>query len=414
MSTFAHAISHVRKYRQKHWLLYIFSFHTFFISTFIGIIAYMIPIVFLRHGLSQTEIGLLIASSAVIGAVFDIILAKVLSSTYYRHLYLFLSALCFLIIALMWTASSISMFFMIAAATGLFYDIFQIGTFDFVSREMQPQEHASSFGVINVLKSLGLMIAPLALAFSFSHHSSSTPYWNALLWAGMSMAFFALLIRVKDTNDKKKDRTEKPHYKKMNFLLELHLWEKIGKQLLPVLLFTFILGANISFFWTLAPLFSEQMRSAGLSSALFIPAYILPTLLVGWFVGPVTKTFGKKNTAYWSFIVGSIILGCVAFVQESNHIVLIACLSSIFGAFSNPALSGAFADYLSETPDYEKDIDSLGDFFTNLGAICGPIAGGVLADAVGIQKAFSLFSIFSILMTLWIIKKSPKKITISP
>lgn len=374
----------------------------------------MIPIVFLRNGLSQTEIGLLIGSSAIIGALFDIILAKVLTSTYYRHLYMLLTALSFFIIALIWDASSMFLFFSVAATTGLFYDLFHMGTFDFVSRETEPAEHASSFGVVTVFKSLGLMTAPIALAFTFSHVSNATPYWNALLWAGLSTAFFALLIHVKDHSKKNGNSDQQTHYKKMNFLLEFHLWEKLGKQLLPVLLFTFLLGAQISFFWTLAPLFSEQLRTLDPLGALFIPAYILPTLLVGWFVGPVTRKFGKKNTAYWFFIIGSIILGLDAFVYKTLHLVLIAFISSLFSAFSIPALSGTYADYLSEKPQYEKEIDSLSDFFTNLGAVGGPISAGLLADAVGIQKAFSLFSIFAIVATLWIIKKSPKKITIAP
>lgn len=405
-------VSHVQKYRQKHILLYIFSFHTFFISVFMGIIAYMIPIIFLKHGLSQTEIGLIIGSSAVIGAVFDIVLAKVLSSTYYRHLYFALTIVCFLIVVLMWNASSLPIFLAIAAATGLFYDLFHMGTFDFVSRETLPQEHASSFGVVNVFKSLGLMFAPLALALTFSEVSTSTPFWNALIWAGLSMAAFAVLLFVKDRSSIKKTHVDKPHYKKMNFLLEFHLWEKLGKQLLPVLMFTFLIGINLSFFWTLAPLFTEQLRSLDPIGALFIPAYILPTLLVGWFVGPVTKRFGQKNTAYWFFIVSSVILGALAFMTETNHIILIAFTSSVFGAFSIPAISGAYADYLSECPQYEKEIESLCDFFTNVGAVFGPIGGGILADIVGIKNAFSLFSIFAVLITLWIIKKSPKKITI--
>ena len=187
MSSIAHVISHVKKYKGKHLYLYIFSAHSFFISIFAGIIAYMTPLVFLRHGLSQTHMGLILGASAVFGAFFDIVLSKILPSTHYRRMYMLLTAVCFILVFLLWNASSLPMFFAVAAASGLFYDLLHMGNYDFVSRETAPQEHASSFGVLNVFRALGFICAPLALAFTFTHPTSSTPFWNALLWAGLSL-----------------------------------------------------------------------------------------------------------------------------------------------------------------------------------------------------------------------------------
>lgn len=412
MSSIAHVISHVKKYKGKHLYLYIFSAHSFFISIFAGIIAYMTPLVFLRHGLSQTHMGLILGASAVFGAFFDIVLSKILPSTHYRRMYMLLTAVCFILVFLLWNASSLPMFFAVAAASGLFYDLLHMGNYDFVSRETAPQEHASSFGVLNVFRALGFICAPLALAFTFTQPTSSTPFWNALLWAGLSMAAFATLIFVKNSREKENLEEAPSHIKKMNFLLELHMWRKVGKQLLPVLMFTLLLGMNGSFFWTLAPILTEQLRHLHFSGALFIPLSMLPTLLVGWFVGPMTRRFGKKNTAYWFYIASAIVMIGLAFAHNAQTIVTLAFISSLFGAFSFPAISGAYADYLSEAPQVEKEIESVCDFFSNIGCVFGPILGGILADVVGIQNAFALFSLLSITIVLWIIKASPKEITV--
>ena len=373
----------------------------------------MIPIIFLQHGLTQTQMGFIIGSSALFGALFDIILAKILPSTHYRQLYLLFVCTCFTLVFLLWNAATIPMFFAVTAVWGLFYNFLHMGNFDFVSRETQPQEHASSFGVLNVFKALGMICAPLALALTFQKAAPSSAFLSALLWAGFSMGAFALLLTIKDRHDQHRRQREEPHYKKMNFLLELHIWKKLGVKLFPVLMFTLLIGIHASFFWTLAPLLTEQLKDNHFYGSFFIPMYIFPTLLVGWFVGPVTKMFGKKNTAYWFYIAGALVMLCIAFIHKTEHIVLLGFLSSLFGAFSIPAISGAYADYLSEAPQFDKEIESIEDFFTNIGSVIGPIGGGILADIFGIKNAFALFSVFAICLTLWVIKASPKKITIT-
>ena len=311
-----------------------------------------------------------------------------------------------------WNASSIAIFLAFAATSGLYYDLLHMGSYDFVSRETSPEEHVSSFGFLSAFRALGYICAPLAVAFTLSQQTTSTPFWNALLWAGLSMGAFAILIYVIDTSKKNKLQRSQTHFKKMNFLLELHLWEKIGKQLFPVLMFTFLLGMSNSFFWTLAPILTERLRQLHFSGAFFIPLSMLPTLLMGWFVGPVTKRLGKKNTAYWFFIASATVMLGLMFVQTAQVIVTLAFVSSLFGAFSLPAISGAYADYLAESPNVDKEIESVCDFFSNAGCIFGPILGGILADTVGIQQAFALFSMLSIVITLWISRASPKEITI--
>lgn len=141
-------------------------------------------------------------------------------------------------------------------------------------------------------------------------------------------------------------------------------------------------------------------------------AYTLPSLLVGWWVGGVTAKLGKKRTGYLGLLIGSLFLGLINFTSQPVGIILLVFVASFCLSLSWPALKAAFADYIKETGKYEKEIEGLEDFYTNLGFIIGPILGGFLADRVGNQMTFSFLGLLGVLVALVLIKITPKKINV--
>jgi sugar phosphate permease len=77
-----------------------------------------------------------------------------------------------------------------------------------------------------------------------------------------------------------------------------------------------------------------------------------------------------------------------------------------------PSLGGAYADYIVETPHYEKEIEALEDFFTNIGYVVGPIIAGILADKFGNINVFSIIGFGSMMIILFLLKVTPKSIRI--
>lgn len=95
--------------------------------------------------------------------------------------------------------------------------------------------------------------------------------------------------------------------------------------------------------------------------------------------------------------------------------ILILCdvfIASFFVGFTIPAINGAYADYISESSNVEKEIEALSDFSTNIGYVIGPIIAGFLADRVGNAQTFSILGLSGMIIAIILILKTPKSINI--
>jgi MFS family permease len=145
-------------------------------------------------------------------------------------------------------------------------------------------------------------------------------------------------------------------------------------------------------------------------SGLFLAAYTLPALLIGWFIGPLTKRFGKKRTAFSGMLIGSLILSFFSFSPGPVFTILIVFSASLFISCSLPAINSAYADYISEASVVEGEVEGLEDFSFNIGYVLGPVCAGILADYTGIDYAFSLLGFCGVVLLL----TTPKSINIRP
>jgi MFS family permease len=165
-------------------------------------------------------------------------------------------------------------------------------------------------------------------------------------------------------------------------------------------------------FWTIGPLLVESWVDLGILGSLFLTAYLLPPLFMGWLVGPMTGLLGKKKTAIIALLLASLVLTGFFFV--SNHIMLIflALFIGLFVSVAYPANSGTYADYISESESVGTEIESQADLATNIGYVIGPILAGFLADTFGNIFAFGIIGIIGIAISLLLLLITPRKIKI--
>jgi len=187
---------------------------------------------------------------------------------------------------------------------------------------------------------------------------------------------------------------------------------KVGHLFFPILVLTVFLNLFDSFFWTVGPLLAESFSSSRQFAGFFMTAYSLPTLLIGWFVGSVTLRFGKKRTAFFSFLLGSLALSTLVLANNFWLLLVIVFVASSLSAMAWPAINGVYTDYISEAHKLEKEIEGLSDMAANLGYIIGPVLAGFLADRVGNAGTFSVLGLVGVIIALVLIKFTPKQITI--
>jgi MFS transporter, DHA1 family, multidrug resistance protein len=400
--------NNLKNYKTDQKPLLGFSVVVLFFSIFDGIISYISPLIITEAGLSKTVMGLIIGSSSFFGAVFDFLLCRLFIKTSFRRVLLVMFVICLVYPLILWQAKIVWVYLIAMALWGLYYDLYSFGKFNFVGR-YNKEDHSASFGVISVFENLGYVIAPLIAGLVIFDLVD----WRSFVLAAIFIviAFIAYLFFLNQIKSDSFSRDEDAACKKINFINELKLWKKVGSWIWPLLILSMTISMSEAIFWTIGPLFAENFSFQAFDG-LFLTAYALPPLLTGWFIGSFTAKVGKKKTGYFSFIAGSLMLELLIFISSPYMIVLVIFLSSFFMSLSWPSISGAYADYIAESPKVEKEIEGVEDFFSNLGFIIGPILAGILSDHFEYGQVFAFIGSLSCMIAIILMLLTPKKINI--
>lgn len=394
----------------KNWRLaplIIFIFSIFFFFLFDFILTYITPLIMEERGISVGLIGLIIGSSSVTGAVFDFIFCKIFKNTSFRRILMLMFVICAIYPLILMQSTTIWMFLIAMAIWGIYYDLYAFGVFNFVGKYIQKQEHSSAFGIIQMSRAAADFLAPLIAGFIVSVSINWHIFATSWLFLAVAIGFFViLLIKMKGTQPV--GAVEQCHHRKRNVILEIRLWKKIAKTITPSLWVTFYIIFIETFFWTLAPLYIKE-SNLGWYGGLFLSAFSLPALIIGWFVGNITSKFGKKKTAIVGLLIGSAILAPFAFISNTNIILGVVFLSACFISLSLPAINASYADYICEQPEYDGEFEGIEDLLTNVGWIFGPILGGLIAQIFNIPVAFSLLGVGGVLLAFLLLIFTPKK-----
>lgn len=401
---------HIKQYGFKNKTIYVCAIMVFFFSIYDGILEFITPIAIIQNGFSNTAMGLIISSSSLFGILFDLILYRLFKDFKFRRIFLAMFGLCALFPLILWQAKTFSWFILAMAVWGMYYDLFNIGNLDLVSRRSEKKAHAASFGIISIFWGLGYLLGPLISGFLIKEPLDSKPFIAAGIFLGLMFISFLTLIFV-SRKDIDMIKQEKP-IKTKSFFNEIRLWRKIGNFILPVLMATFIMNISDAFFWTIGPVLSVNFPELSNWGGLFMMAYILPWLFVGGVVSLLTKKFGKKHTAFSGLIIGSIFLLAFPFIKSPFLLIIFSFLASCGISIAWPALSGAYADYVSEVPRVEKEIVVMKDGFGNMGFIIGPVLAGLISDLISAQGSFAILGLMCLITAIILWRVTPKHINI--
>ncbi len=392
-------------------ILYVLGFMMFFVSIFDGLISFSVPILITENGFSTTVMGMIYGFSSVAGGFFDFVLSKVLETTHFRRLFMMFFAVCLATALILWHASTVFMFLLAMALWGLFYDLRNFGTYDFVSRSQIHSSFATTYGLIDLFFTIGYLVAPIIGGLMIANLTKTSSLFVVLPFLLVSFFFFLVLTNIYDKWKKHHGSKELVATHSFSIREELRIWMRISKRLWPVLIFKVLLNFYNAFYWTIGPLFSLNPNYFPNFGGVLITLHMSASLFTGWFVGKVTKKYGQKRTAFIAFIISSLILATIGLIANQYFILAMIFISSLFGAFCWPAIDGAYTDYISETENKSKQIQALGDFAGNVGYVFGPIVAGLLADNVGNSLAFTFLGIFGAVVAAAVFMRTPKRIS---
>ncbi len=127
----------------------------------------------------------------------------------------------------------------------------------------------------------------------------------------------------------------------------------------------------------------------------------------------MTGRVGKKRTAFFSLLAGSLIMSGLVFLKDAPVILIIVnFLASFCTSLAWPAINGVYADYISEAPKIEKEIEALQDSTTNLGYVIGPILAGFASEYLGHLEALSILGVVSGITAIVLSRTTPREIRV--
>ena len=384
-----HVFTHIRTYKTKHSLLYTLVTMIFFWSIFDAVLSYFIPVLITQHAYSKTQMGFLIGSSSFFGALFDIFFSRFVKTPRFRTLYIAMFVLSAAFLVVLYTADSIWLFILAMLLWGIYWDLFHFANFDFMSTVITEIERPSSFGLLVVLQSLGSTIAPLFAGLVIGMLMGTGPF---LLSFGMLVISFMFFLNLSASTRIIHAVVPVKSERKNNWLTEFHLWKKISRQLIPLLLLTFFLYVVDAFFWTLGPLLALQDKFGSFGGFILV-AYTVPFLFGGLFLRQLTARYEHKHIAFICFSIASVLMALLSIITYPLLVIALIFVAAFFLSLSLPTVNALYSNYIADKMMYEKEIEGLADFFYNLGWMIGPIAAGFLSDAIGISGSFTVLGV---------------------
>lgn len=376
----------------------------FFWAVFDSIISYVTPLIITQNGLTATQMGLIYGTSSISGALFDFILAKFLKSSHFRKVYLAMFAICFVYPLILWQSKSVWIYLIAMALWGIYYDLVNFGTFDFIGRETKNEQHADNFGVVDVFRTAGYLFGPILAGILIGSFVGIKVF--VLAWISLLISFVLYLILSASTMKVKTEYLKEVVYKHKNMALELRIWKKLGLSILPVLVLVAFLNIYDAFFWTIGPIYAESLKSLYPLGGLFMSFYIAPALIIGWFVGGLAKKFGKVKTPFLAFLLCSLTFLLFSVVKDSPYVLVIVVISSVLSSISSISVKSIIVDFITNKPQEEKEIEGMGDFSVNVGYVVGPMFAGFLSDNVGNANSFLVIGIAgTIVSSILLLKK---------
>ena len=187
--------------------LYLLALMTLFWAIYEGTISYMTPLIISERGFSVTMMGIIIGTSSIAGAIFDFIACRIFTNIYYKRIFLIMLSLCLIYPFLLSQANTFILFLLTMSIWGVYYDLKNIGNFDFISRQVEKEDNVSSFGLVQIFQSVGLLIAPLITGFLLADGFNYQPLAMAWIFLVIAFSFFLILYFLKDKHAPQPERT---------------------------------------------------------------------------------------------------------------------------------------------------------------------------------------------------------------
>ncbi len=372
-----------------------------------SIMSYTTPS-YLEDNLSSTALmGIVFATSSLVGFIIDFLLGEVFENKNYKFFlkWSIILAIGFPLGYLLFPAHIITLLIGLAI-WGVYYEFISFSNSQYIIEKTERHNHENAWGIMYFFRAASLTFGPIIAAalIDISYNSSFIAAIGFLLIAG-------LLFLLDPERKKKTQKSIEKQIEVVSTVKEIKIWSVFSKRLWLLLLFCFGIVFIDAAFWSVGTLLSEDLHAQnGGIPGLLLVLYSLPMFFMGFFAKRIAIPFGKKRAAFITALMGSIFLIMVGFTTDYTLISIFVFIFACFFAVAAPEIKGVFADYDSRMNRSRNSLIGLESGMYSAGYVVGPIVCGFLTDRFGLRETFSIIGVGMVLIIILCLLFVPRKI----
>jgi DHA1 family multidrug resistance protein-like MFS transporter len=351
----------------------ILAFTLFVVMLGFGVVIPIIPFYMESFGAGGTELGMLVASYAVMRLIFGPVWGT-LSDRVGRKPILMIGVLGYAI-TMIWfgLATQLWMLFAARILSGILSSATSPTTMAYIGDSTSKEERGRGMGILGAAVGLGTIFGPLLGGF-LGENSLAIPFFIA---GGMSVIALGLVALLLPESLPKESRHPPI---KAGSRLEFRVWLNLLGGPLGLLFFMgFLMTYALTVFYGIFGLYALEKYGYGPDEvgAVFMVVGLISAIAQGLLTGPLTKRWGEAPVIKVTLLITA--LGFVLMSLADQRWAVFTTIGLFVLATS--LLSPAVTALQSKQVDHEQGtVMGLSNAVMSLGRIAGPLWGGIALD----------------------------------
>lgn len=370
-------------------------------------LAYFVPNYIETTFQSSVVMGLVMATSSLVGLLADLLLPQLLPRLSVKKALLLTSIfqLTFIGVLLLTLLSPrLWLFFLAMASWGLYFEFLAFSAKIFVTKKVPHPMNSIAWANIIFGRSLSYVVGPV-LVTALIFRGNLTVLLTVLVISLLAQ-LASVLFPIKPTAQEKQTENmiSTPHPWQ-----EIKYWGTLFKVAWPALLITFLFSVIDATFWTIGTILAISLENVFFYAFLFLPLYVIPMVLSQLILMKKAVSSNKERLAALFLLLGAVTLSLIGKQPGNWLLLLIALLTGFFNSLAYTLAEAMHTDLEDRMGVHRQHLIGLSNSLFSLGYVVGPILAGVLSGIYYEQFSFSIIGVGAALISLGVLVFAPKR-----
>jgi DHA1 family multidrug resistance protein-like MFS transporter len=352
--------------------LYILAFSLAVVMLGFGTVIPIMPFYVEHMGAGGTELGLLVASYAVMRLIFGPIWGN-LSDRVGRKPVLMIGVFGYGITMILFgLATQLWMLFVFRILSGILSSSTSPTTMAYIGDSTPEQERGQGMGILGAAVGVGTIVGP-GLGGLLGRENLALPFFIA---GGMSFLALLLILLLLPESLSPESRQKAGEKKRLQVG---EMWRALSSSIGSLLLMAFLASFGLTTFFGIFGLYALDKYSAGPEAVgVIMMIFGLVTLLAqGLLIGPLTKRWGETVVIQGSLI--AVAAGFLAISLADTFVIFLLAIGMF--TLATALLAPAVSALTSRRTSLEQGLTmGFSNAAQSLGRIAGPLLGGIAFD----------------------------------